>query len=502
VRKVKLVATLVLGAAWLLTLADGPASAQLNTPGSVPITSVGGMFKGAAYDPAHGAYLVVGTNSGVFIDATFHAPLSPFAIPSRNSVAALYGPDLSDGTGGIGAFLVVYLTGDLNLKAQIVAYPGRLVGPPHTLAVLPDDIGPLSGAYSPVDRVFLVAWRHLDQTNTATRFVRVDLNGLPVGSVTPVSDDPNPSSTICGFEFTLQCVDTQTVWNPASNQFAVYYNGNVGGGVNTFLARIKTSGVILGRTTVFPFQSVGAMDVNPDTGHYVVVAHQLVGSDQYVEIDAGGSAISGGTFLSTILTLQWQNALSYSPVSHTFLLVGHVNTGGGEPGESLRPQVMELDGHGAAIGGPANISTANGIWPAVVARPDAPEWQIEFAGFGGQFLTTSTVLCVTPDPFAAFGGGTCFSGGWYPPSTPAPSPPPPPPPPPAPGGCLTPDPFVAFGGGSCFNGGWYPPSAGAAPPPPPAPPSPPPGPGGCLTPDPFVAFGGGVCFNGGWYFRS
>ncbi len=108
--------------------------------------------------------------------------------------------------------------------------------------------------------------------------------------------------------------------------------------------------------------------------------------------------------------------------------------------------------------------------------------------------------CTTPDPFVAFGGGTCVNGGWFPPS--APSPTPSPTPAPQAGGCLTPDPFVALGGGVCFNGGWFPPSAPPAPSPSPSPtptPTPTPQAGGCLTPDPFVAFGGGVCFNGGWF---
>ena len=74
--------------------------------------------------------------------------------------------------------------------------------------------------------------------------------------------------------------------------------------------------------------------------------------------------------------------------------------------------------------------------------------------------------CATPDPFVEMGGGTCSNGGWYPPGVqppgqpspppPGPNPPPPPPPPPAPppppptGGddsCVTPDPFAAMGGG-------------------------------------------------------
>lgn len=103
--------------------------------------------------------------------------------------------------------------------------------------------------------------------------------------------------------------------------------------------------------------------------------------------------------------------------------------------------------------------------------------------------------CRLPDPFVAFGGGTCFNGGWLPPGMPVP-----PSPPPASGGCLTPDPFIALGGGTCFNGGWFPPAAQVSTPTLTPPPPPPPLtlPAGCATPDPFTAFGGGTCVNGGW----
>jgi hypothetical protein len=110
--------------------------------------------------------------------------------------------------------------------------------------------------------------------------------------------------------------------------------------------------------------------------------------------------------------------------------------------------------------------------------------------------------CTTPDPFVAFGGGTCVNGGWMPPGIVGGTVPPAPPLPSGPvayGGCVTPDPFVAFGGGTCFNGGWYPPGITAAPAlPTPSPDIPAPTYGGCSTPDPFVVFGGGRCVNGGW----
>lgn len=129
-------------------------------------------------------------------------------------------------------------------------------------------------------------------------------------------------------------------------------------------------------------------------------------------------------------------------------------------------------------------------------------------------LAPSQGGCVTPDPFAAMGGGTCYGGGWLPPGmtipggSPAPAPSAPSGPAPSQTGCTTADPFAAMGGGTCYAGGWLPPGmpipgGGTAPAPAPAPsPAPPPSgptaPGGCVGPDPFAAMGGGTCYGGGW----
>jgi hypothetical protein len=140
----------------------------------------------------------------------------------------------------------------------------------------------------------------------------------------------------------------------------------------------------------------------------------------------------------------------------------------------------------------------------------------EVVAFVGTAPTpTPTKGCTTSDPFASMGGGTCYNGGWLPPGmpvpgqtvtptptpapkpTPTPTPPPPPAPSPVPSGvCMTSDPFASLGGGTCYNGGWLPPGMpvpGGS-----AVPTQPPSTGDCTTPDPFTAIGGGTCYNGGW----
>lgn len=133
-------------------------------------------------------------------------------------------------------------------------------------------------------------------------------------------------------------------------------------------------------------------------------------------------------------------------------------------------------------------------------------------------------LCSTPDPFAAMGGGTCWGGGWFPPGSSVPASAAVSPAPAAvaavvpaaqavsDGTCLTPDPFAAMGGGVCLNSGWLPPGSAPAPAAPVAVPVvTTPAPVGastvvpapaaamtCTTSDPFAAMGGGTCVNGGW----
>jgi len=154
--------------------------------------------------------------------------------------------------------------------------------------------------------------------------------------------------------------------------------------------------------------------------------------------------------------------------------------------------------------GMAIPSSASSSQPAPAPTPSSP--------------STTSAGCVTPDPFAAMGGGTCYNGGWLPPGMAIPTATAPSataPPAAAPtalraststitssAGCATPDPFAAMGGGTCYNGGWLPP--GMTPPaaqaPPPAPAPQPTSAAGCLTPNPFIGIPGliGACYNGGW----
>jgi hypothetical protein len=490
------VTAVFLGAAiGIATLAE-PAAAQLTAP-FPDVPTVGSTFPDTGYDPKHDAYLVVGsvgatgsTTLGRFIDAAAHSALAQFLVLSANSAtcSTAYSPDLSDGVGGVGAFLVACYT-SAGIITEVVAYPGRVVGSPVT--AIPPIIPLLSlgervaMAYSSVDRVFLIAW-----PDNATKAVRVDLTGQPVGSIMSLSTSAGGP---CNDSNLWTCYDIHVVWNPKTAEFGVLEID----GVNTpflSLVRVAGNGAVLGHSDLIGLgPGTKAIDVNPTTGSYVAAWSAAGGPGvmNRAEIDGTGAILSTG-MINGIASSDFLSALVYSPISRSFLLVGHSAPLGGDQA------FVELDGHGVPKALPI-VSAAYGQFPRATARTTAPEWFINYPSLNGTGRFVRTGSCATPDPFAALGGGTCVNGGWYPPTTPSPSPSPTPTP--SPGGCTTPDPFTALGGGTCVNGGWYPPTTPApTPTPTPTPaPTPTPSPGGCTTPDPFTALGGGTCANGGWY---
>jgi hypothetical protein len=486
----------------LLVAFAATAAGQLN-PYAPLVTALSWTSQDVAYDPAHDAYLYVSqfppsaspAMGGLFINGTTHVASAPFVIGAITSTAlsfrAVYSPDVSDGVGGLGAFVVMWSEGGCcvngTLQAQIVAYPGRLVGPRTGIVSPAVQVRNLSGSYSSTSRVFLFAWG--DSGTKTPKFERLDLSAQPFGIVTPLSV---PRADACDVNAISNCVPVVSAWNSVTDEFGIAFLD--GPQAQLTFARVAPSGAILGRTVLSVGSVAAALAVNPITGSYIVAWDAGSGpsspSMARAELDSTGIVLNTGT-ISGISSSAWP-ALEFSPFSQTFLLA---TTG----------WLVELDGHGRALADP--VRTFDNSVRGIAAKLTAAEWIVGWNSFG-KIVTTNTgeTPCATPDPFFFFGGGSCINGGWYPPVAgttrpPFPPPMPPSPPPPTPGSCVTPDPFTAFGGGTCFNGGWYPPGAGGpAPPTPPAPP--PPVPGGCATPDPFVAFGGGVCFNGGWYFRS
>jgi hypothetical protein len=483
-------------AAALLTLVIAtPASAQLfevtRTTGPTGVS----FELDAAYDPVHDCYFVVSSDGtgviGRFLNRS-GTTLGTVTLDTRRArffTRAAYSPDLPDGTGGTGAFLVIWnVNAVTGLLARRVVFPGVAVGPIVTIPLNRTGFPTKADiAYSPLHKVFLVGlgW-------SATTLIRVGLDLQALNYATLI----DPSNSCPNFEFPLACDEVHVVWNPTSGEFGVLYNQDR----TRYLARVSGAGAIAGRTLVSNQELYGALSIDLTTGNYLAVTGGTGGSVGGTPARTEGAVVApDGTLLASgLITTTLDNNISvaaiiqlqYLPASETFLLIGRAFSGGG--------LALELNRHGVLQGSTLALSH-----PAVVvSHPTAPEWMVStpvatsiistLTRFGGSDARLSRTDCLTPDPFVALGGGTCYNGGWLPPGIPAPSAPVI-----VPGGCTSPDPFAALGGGTCVNGGWLPPGI-AAPAPPPAPQPPPVGSGGCSTPDPFVALGGGTCVNGGW----
>ena len=410
-----------------------------------------------------------------------------------------------------GGFLVIWATNPVAglsaIRSQIVAYPGRLVGPPTTIAASQPLVNRVAAAYSPTDRRFLLVWSLLDGLELPARMTPIDLLGHPIGQIVQLTLVPSPDlfHGSCG-EQSYKCSNVDVAWNSNDNEFGVvFFEGPTVPGRQFLFARVRGNGTVVRRTFLrqLGLYNAFAADVefNSQTGAYLVVTGDYnVGGGQLnanegIEISRDGDVLSRGT-LSGIIGPQLTQTLSYSPVTGTFLFV-----------ESYDGFAIELNQHGVPISARTPLGGLM-LFPRATSRSTAAEWLVADLGFG-VFVTTasrnggSNALlpgCITPDPFGSLGGGTCSNRGWYPPGmlAPAPTPPPTPTLPPGPGGCSTPDPFTALGGGACSGGGWYPP--GMTPPggsPAPTPPTPGP-PAMCIGPDPFISIGGGVCLAGGW----
>ena len=477
-----------------------PASAQLFEISSTSDPTNTGSFGNGAYDPVHDCYFIVAqtqtpefsyqltgrflSRSGAILGTLTLDALASGWHPS----AVTYSADISDGAGGFGGFVVVWASGQ-GLVAQRVGFPGRLVGSRAAIALPAFSPTKLGIAYSPVQHVFLVVIGYITGfVDSSTEAFRLNTEMLLLGKTSLAQETTDE----CSSEFVTSCNQVGIEWNSSSGEFGVLYND---AGQKT-LARVLPSGAIAGRTPLGLPPLYGALAVDASTGSYLAVSGgrgSFASSSSPIEgaeVSASGVVLGRGVISSQFETANTEGAvqtLSYSPASGTFLLLGRDR-------ESYRSRALELNPHGV----PLNTMLLPSHPSAVASHPTAPEWMVaEYhvnttlgtrTRFGGSGETPTG--CVTPDPFTALGGGTCYNGGWLPPGIPVPAPPTT-----VPGGCIPPDPFAALGGGTCVNGGWLPPGMLSPGTPPPASP---PAPDGCATPDPFVALGGGTCVNGGW----
>jgi hypothetical protein len=452
-----------------------PASAQLFEIARTDQSVVSTFGSDAAYDSVHDCYFVVSgfpEVAGQFVDRAGR-PLGPALTLDRSRAfyvsPVVYSPDLSDGAGGRGGFMVIWSPESANnsLIAQVVSFPGRLVGTPRTIfAASRSWITSSDVDYSPVDRMFLVGVEYFKFDavfDAPSRLLRLDLSSQVIGDV-PLSSDPNFN---CFQEGYWWC-DIHVKWNPVAGEFGVLYRQSVGTAQNhrtdRVFARVRGNGSIVYRATIVTGSSQGgghsALAVNPTLGSYVVLdgpgsLSQLRG----IELGPDGTLLAKGLVASDF-PADFNNPLriSYSRASGTFLLARATNP----PGSFA--QLRELNQHGVQL--PSTLPLA-APWVAVSSHPFVAEWIVAIQDGTTRMIGTSTRFggsdellpdCLTPDPFVSLGGGRCVNRGWLPPGHPLipPGPPPEPPPPPPPAGCTIPDPFTSLGGGVCVNGGWVP----------------------------------------------
>jgi hypothetical protein len=229
-----------------------------------------------AYDPVHDCYLVVseqfdqfdrgGSVVGHFTDRTGGVIAGPFDIAPHSWMHRVaYSADVSDGIGGRGGFVVI--SGGLN--AQIVSYPGRLVGSPTTIFSPPPEstIWKADIAYSPTAQRFLVAVGVIRESQLVSaspasipvRGILLDAEARPIGDVS-ISPDPNPAPFFHEFYYSRN--EIRAVWNPVSDEFGVLLTDNK----QRTLARLRTDGEVRGRTALQLTAFFGDLEVNTQTG--------------------------------------------------------------------------------------------------------------------------------------------------------------------------------------------------------------------------------------------
>ena len=538
----------------LLLAVSVPAWAQLTPVGGTvptltPTGTVGSVQEtDIAYDPAHDAYLVVtafGPVWGVFVNGN-NTPVTPVFMITDGSLGfghrpiAVYSPDVSNGAGGTGGFLVTWnaASGGGNcpnsatpctLQDRIVSLqaPGYFVTGVQT--VTDTSQGSIyfenhaAVAYSRASHIFLVAYMtSIPAYGLQARFLNTA--GVPVSGTLRLSEGSTR--------------DPGLAWNPATNDFGMVNAGWGGGSAFAQFRMINSAGVVSGTSTFGYATGTYATAIDVNASNQYVLSWALSPGVVSAAFDQVGNPL-GTTFVSNRIGGDTSLDMKFNAATNTFAVVSS---------DFLSAQVAASELYSDGVPRiPAGIITndpaTNGsFYPRVATRAGTNQWDVitdvDFKSIENQIVissgffgtppavgsalgappvtpptssggSTSTGGCTGSDPFAAIGGGHCVNGGWIPgpatggssaPTTPTPTPTPTPT---SGSTCTGSDPFASIGGGHCVNGGWIPgpaPSTGGSTPTTPTP-TPTPAPTSsstCSGSDPFAAIGGGHCVNGGW----
>lgn len=359
-----------------------------------------------ALDPVNDIYLVVhayGPIRGTFVNSSGTAIGSTFTISdgtqasSFDSYASVrYSPDVSNGAGGHGGFLVAWHHFPGYVYSAVVAYeaPNKVVSGPTALSELEQsgmnasNIGPAI-AYSQTSRRFLVAWS-TNQFGVLARLV--DVQGAPIGNVFALENAGGAR-------------DPAVTWNSATNEFGLFYSGFGGSGAFVAFRRVAMDGTPSGRTT-FGF-SAGTMATGIETtsDHRYVAAWAVGPGVRTAVFDQSGTMLTGpdGTFVTGRFGYNWSMGWSYNPTNGTFLAASTDSA-------SWDIGAAETDGSGAPLGTPI-VATSGGAasnggsyYPEIGSRNSVKEWTIAFM-VGGSIRTqimAPSGSVVTPPP-----SGTC-----------------------------------------------------------------------------------------------
>lgn len=513
-----------------------PASAQALRVGGTIAYYPGGTIRGTdtGYDPKNDVYLLVqgyGPLYGVFVNASGKAVTPMFTIQDGSTgfgqfPRAVYCPDLSNGAGGSGAFLVLWdhNTTANSIQGRIVALemPGYLVTGPQMISDLSQasvffENRPVA-AYSPTSKRFLVAWTTISPAfGLQGRFV--DTNGTPTGAVIRFEEGG--------------ARDPDLVWNPQTNEFGMINTGWGGSGAFAVFRRIRASdGGISGKSTFGYAAGTYATGIDLNSSSQYVLAWALMPGTRTAIFDLYGNPLSGstGNYVSGRIGGDQSLGLSFNPNSNSTLVVS-------SDWNTLEVAAAELYSNGEPKSSVSVVTdgalTKGSFYPLTDARTrsGANEWDVvysrDFKGLVSQIVGSgspgatpsspapapaptpaptptpapSSGSCSTADPFKSLGGGVCCNGGWRPPgmscgtssttTTPTPAPT-------TSSTCRGSDPFTSLGGGTCCNGGWIPRTLSCSAPSSSTAPAPAPTTSSCAGSDPFTSTGGGVCVNGGW----
>jgi PKD repeat protein len=364
-----------------LLWSPAPVAAQISRVGAtVPVYSAQTSGTYVAHDPVNDLYLIVqglGPVYGTFVDASGQPVTSTFTIHSFDGgvygilPAVAYSPDVSNGAGGHGGFLVTWHHGanaPTSIYGAIVAYeaPGRIAKSKFVISDPADGWGsswlcwPVV-AYSKTSQRFLVVWNGRD-FSIKGRFVGTD--GTPTGDVIPIEGGGGSR-------------DPSVAWNSATNEFGVGYS--MFGATSAWAAfkLVRVDGSVSGRTSFGYTAGTYATSMDVNSANNYVMAWGLQPGTMTVVFDQAGAQVSPESLATKRLGGDQTLGLAFNSKTGTFLAVS-------SDFYSYEVGALELDANGAPLGGiltatDGGFTSSGSYYPKTAARANSNHWNIVYS---------------------------------------------------------------------------------------------------------------------------